>query len=474
MNKYAAVDLGAESGRVIVGDVAGMDVVHRFDNGPVRIGNSIYWDFLSIFSEIKTGLGKAFSQYGEDIKSIGIDTWGVDFALLDKDGDLIGNPYHYRDERTDGVPEELFAKVPLEDVYKETGIQVMQLNTIYQLYAFAQRKSGLVGSVDTLLTVPGLLNYWLTGVKKNEYSHATTTQLYNPVARSWSETLIRQVGFDSSVFAEIVMPGTKIGALLPHIAREVGAPDGVQVVASASHDTASAVAAVPAPGESNYAYLSSGTWSLLGIESKDPIISDKSREYNFTNEGAADGGFRFLKNIMGLWIMQECKHLWDDQGADDSYDDLTDMAEDSGPAAYKMDVDDDRFLKPGLIDDTMPERIQAYAKETGQPVPETKGEIIRGILEGLANKYAENVKYIEEIADKKIEKLYIVGGGSKNIYLCKLAAEATGVPVLAGPKEATAIGNIMVQAISMGDLSSFDDGRQLVLDSYEIVTYEPG
>jgi rhamnulokinase len=470
---YAAVDLGAESGRVIVGDVAAMEVVHRFDNGPVRIGDSIFWDFLSIFSEIKTGLAKAFTAHGDKIVSIGICTWGVDFGLLDKDGDLIGNPYHYRDDRTDGVPEKLFTEVPLEEVYRETGVQVMQLNTLYQLYAFSKKKPELMGLVDSVLTVPGLLNYWLTGEKKNEYSHVTTTQLYDPVKKGWADSLIRKIGLDPSIFGEIVMPGTKIGPLLPHVARELGASDGVQVVATASHDTASAVAAVPAPAEKNYAYLSSGTWSLLGIETPEPVISDKSREFNFTNEGAADGGIRFLKNIMGLWIMQECKHLWDAEGANDSYDDLTDMAEESGPSQFDMDVDDDRFLKPGLIDDTMPDRIKAYARETGQPVPETKGEIVRGILEGLARKYAENVRSIEEISGSPIEKLYIVGGGSKNLYLCKLAAEATGIPVLAGPKEATAIGNIMVQAISMGELASFDEGRRLVLDSYEVVTYLP-
>ena len=473
MRKYAAVDLGAESGRVIVGTVAEMEVVHRFATGPVRIGDSIFWDFLSIFSEIKTGLGNAFAAYGDDIASIGIDTWGVDYGLLDKDGDLIGNPYHYRDERTDDVPDELNSIVPLEKVYNQTGIQIMQLNTIFQLYVFAKRKPGLLSQVGSLLTIPGLLNYWLTGIQKNEYTHVTTTQLYNPIERCWAESLIRKIGVDPGIFGEIVMPGTRIGPLLPHIAGEIGAPPDVQVVATASHDTASAVAAVPAPGEDSYAYLSSGTWSLLGIESPEPIISEKSREFNFTNEGAADGGFRILKNIMGLWIMQECKRCWDSRGADDSYDDLTDMAEENGPAEYTMDVDDGRFMKPSLMDDTMPERIKRYAQETGQPVPETKGEIVRGILEGLAQKYAENVSRIEEISGNPISRLYIVGGGSKNVYLCKLAASATGIPVFAGPKEATAIGNIMVQAISMGDIDSFDGGRELVLQSNDIVEYQP-
>ncbi|MBT3275187.1 MAG: rhamnulokinase [Spirochaetales bacterium] len=473
MSKYVAVDLGAESGRVIAGDVSSMEVFHRFSNGPVRIGNSIYWNFLNIFSEIKIGLTKAFEKYGNDIVSIGIDTWGVDYALLDQDGDLIGNPYHYRDDRTDGVPEELFKSLPLEEIYRESGVQVMQLNTIYQLYAFAKNKPSLLACASAILTVPALLNYWLTGERKNEYTHVTTTQLYNPKTRSWSESLIKGIGVDPAIFGEIVKPGTKIGTLLPHVAKEIGAPESVCVIASASHDTASAVAAVPAPGEKGYAYLSSGTWSLLGIESPNPIISEKSRLYNFTNEGAADGGFRFLKNIMGLWIMQECKHYWDDNGANDSYDDLTDMAEESGAGVFKMDVDDDRFLKPSLIDDTMPDRIRTYASETGQQIPESKGQIVRGILEGLAEKYAENIRRVEDVTEKKISKLHIVGGGSMNIFLCKLAASAAGIPVLAGPKEATAIGNIMVQEIAMGELGSFDEGRQLVLDSYKITEYLP-
>ena len=472
MKKYAAIDLGAESGRVIVGNVEEMEVVHRFSNGPTRLGDHIFWNFQSVFAEIKTGLSLAFKSH-EGIVSIGIDTWGVDYGLLDKDGDLIGNPYHYRDDRTDNIPEELFSKIPLEEVYRETGVQIMNLNTLYQLYSFSKDKPELVPAVDRILTVPGLLNYWLTGIAKNEFTHVTTTQLYNPVKKGWSESLINAIGFDPKVFGEIVMPGEKIGSLLPHVAKETGAPDSVFVVATGSHDTASAVAAVPAPGQVDYAYLSSGTWSLLGIETPEPLITDQTREYNFTNEGSVDGGFRFLKNIMGLWIMQECKHLWDDEGAQDSYDDLTDMAERSGSSKFKMDVDDDRFLKPGLIDDKMPDRIVAYAKETGQPVPETKGEIVAGILEGLASKYAENIRSMEKITRNKITRLYIVGGGSMNIYLCKLAARATGIPVFAGPKEATAIGNILVQAVSSGEIPSYDEGRRLILESQEIIEYRP-
>ena len=471
MNKYIAVDLGADSGRVIVGDVTSMEVVHRFPNGPVRIGDSLYWDFLAIFAEIKRGMSKAFSSYGRQIVSIGIDTWGVDFAILDADGDLIGNPYHYRDPRTTGISEKVFEIMPREDLYEETGNQVMELNTVYQLYALSRNKPEVYAAAKFLITIPGLLNYWLTGNKKNEYTHASTTQLLNPKTKTWSKTILDKLGFDASLFCDIVQPGTQIGQLLPHIADELGAPADLWVVATASHDTASAVAAIPAPGESDYAYISSGTWSLLGVELPTPVISEKSREYNFTNEGGADGGIRFLKNIMGLWIEQECKRFWDDLGATDSSDDLMNMAEESGPAVYTMNVDDDRFFLPSLIDDTMPDRIQAYCRQNKQPVPETKGQIIRGVLEGLAAAYAENILRIEEITGNPIDKLYIVGGGSKNVFLCKLSAEACDIPVFAGPKEATAIGNMMIQAISMGEIESINTGRALVRQSYEIIQY---
>jgi rhamnulokinase len=476
MKKYAAVDLGADSGRVIIGTVDRIEEVHRFANGPVRIGNSIYWNFLGLFTEIKKGLTKAFekaSADGDRIVGIGIDTWGVDFALLDADGDLIGNPYHYRDDRTDGIPEELFRTLPLETVYDETGIQIMQINTIFQLYAFGKRKPDLLAQAKTLLTVPALLSYWLTGVAKNEFSHATTTQLYNPRTGDWSAKIIEALGLERSLFAPIVPSGTRLGTLLPHVAREIGAPEGVEVIATGSHDTASAVAAVPAPGREHYAYLSSGTWSLLGIESPQPIVSEASRRHNFTNEGAANGKIRFLKNIMGLWILQESKRHWESEGAKDTYDELSAMAEAESGTGFTMDVDDARFLKPSVLEDSMPGRIAAYCRETGQTVPTSKAAIVRGIYEGLAAKYAENIAKIEEITASKIEELYIVGGGSRDDYLCRLAAKASGIPVFAGPKEATAIGNILIQSIATGEIGSFDEGRELIRKSYDIKRYEP-
>ncbi len=471
MSKHVAVDLGADSGRIIVGNVAEIEEVHRFLNGPVRIGESIYWNFLGLFSEIKQGLKAAFDRYGSEIVSIGIDSWGVDYGLLDKDGDLIGNPYHYRDKRTDGIPEELFTIVSFDEVYRETGIQMMQLNTIYQLYALKKQKPEILDQAQTLLTVPSLLTYWLTGIVRNEYTHASTTQLFNMVDRSWSKLLSDKLGFDISIFADVVEPGTKIGPLLPHVAWEVGAGDDVTVVASASHDTASAVAAVPASEKSEYAYLSSGTWSLLGVESPEPVISDKSLGFNFTNEGAADGGIRLLKNIMGLWILQESKRHWESKGATESYDELSTAAEKSGDPVFEMDVDDTRFLKPSVLEDSMPARIEAYCRDTNQQVPSSKAEIVRGIYDGLARKYAESIRHIEEITGKTIDVLHVVGGGSKDDYLCRLTAEKADIPVYAGPKEATAIGNILVQAIAMGEIDDYDSGRRIIRESYEIVEY---
>ena len=473
MKKFAAVDLGADSGRVIVGTVSEIEEVHRFKNGPVRIGNSIFWNFLGLFREIKTGLTEAFSRYGDEIGGIGIDTWGVDFGLLDADGDLITNPYHYRDDRTDGIPEELFGIMPLEEIYEETGVQIMQLNTLFQLYAFKKAKPELFSQAKTLLTVPSLFNYWLTGVACNEFSHATTTQLYNPRTGTWSAKLNDALGFPNELFAKIVPTGTRLGPLLPHVARELGAPDDVQVIATGSHDTASAVAAVPAPGKSGYAYLSSGTWSLLGIESPAPIISEKSREYNFTNEGAANGGIRFLKNIMGLWILQESKRHWESGGATESYDDLMRLAEAHGPGGFQLDVDDPSFLKPSVLDDAMPERINAYCRKSGQTEPASLAATVRGIYEGLANKYADNIGKINEITGDKIDELYIVGGGSVDEFLCALTASAAGIPVHAGPKEATAIGNILIQSIATGEIADYDAGRTLIRDSYDIKTYTP-
>ena len=473
MQKFIAIDIGAETGRVIVGDVSKMEIIYRFPNNFVRVKDSIFWDILGIFNEIKRGLKEAFKKYPNQIISIGIDTWGVDHVLLDNDGDLLGNPYHYRDKRTDNIMEEVFRIIPKKEIFTETGIQFMQLNTIYQLYSFARKKPQIFENTKYFLTIPDLLNYWLTGIIKNEYSIATTTQLYNPIKKDWSTKILNKLGFKKELFGEIIMPGIKIGKLLPAVAREIGADSEVMVVAPACHDTGSAVAAVPVEDNINYAYISSGTWSLLGIETPKPIINDMSFKYNFTNEGSADGGFRFLKNITGFWIIQECKKFWDENVKSYSYDELTGMALKYGPANFRIDPDDLRFLKPALIDDSMIDRIKNYCHETGQKIPKTPAEIVRGVIESLAEKYTETIKMIEEITGKFIKEIYIIGGGCRNSLLCQLVANATDLPVYAGPVEATAIGNLMIQAKSMGQIKSINEGRNIIRKSFDIKKYLP-
>jgi len=473
MQKFIAIDIGAETGRVIVGDVSKMETIYRFPNNFVRVSDSIFWDILGVFNEIKKGLKKAFKKYSNKIVSIGIDTWGVDYVLLDDDGDLLGNPYHYRDKRTDNTMEEVFRIIPKKEIFTETGIQFMQINTIYQLYSFAKNKPQVFGNARYFLTIPDLLNYWLTGIIKNEYSITTTTQLYNPIKKDWSTKILNKLGFKRGLFGEIIMPGTEIGKLLPAIAREIGADSEVVIIAPACHDTGSAVAAVPIEDNTNYAYISSGTWSLLGIETPEPIINEMSFKYNFTNEGSAGGGFRFLKNVTGFWIIQECKKFWGEKVKSYSYDELTEMALKYGPANFRIDPDDLRFLKPGLIDDNMPDRIKAYCQETGQKVPETPAEIVRGVIESLADKYTETIKMIEEITGKSIKEIYIIGGGSRNGLLCQLVAKATDLPVFAGPVEATSIGNLMVQAKSMGQIKSIAEGRKIIRKSFDIKKFLP-
>jgi len=473
MKKFIAIDIGAETGRVIVGDVSKMEIIYRFPNNLVRVKDSIFWDILGIFNEIKKGLKKAFKKYPNQIVSIGIDTWGVDYVLLDDDGDLLRNPYHYRDKRTDNIIDEVFSIIPKKEIFTETGIQFMQINTIYQLYSFAKNKPQVFGNAKYFLTIPDLLNYWLTGIIKNEYSIATTTQLYNPIERDWSIKIMNKLGFKREIFGEIIMPGTKIGKLLPAIAQEIGVNSEVVVVAPACHDTGSAVAAVSVEDDTNYAYISSGTWSLLGIETPEPIINEMSFKYNFTNEGSANGGFRFLKNIIGFWIIQECKKYWDENVKSYSYDELTEIALKYGPANFRIDPDDLRFLRPGLIDDNMPDRIKACCQETGQKVPETPAEIVRGVIESLADKYTKTIKMIEEITNRTINVIYIIGGGCRNGLLCQIVANSTGLSVFAGPVEATAIGNLMIQAKSMGQIKSIAEGRKIIRKSFDIKKYLP-
>ena len=478
---FLALDLGAESGRAMLGQFDGqrlqLSEVHRFDNGPVRLpsdgtGCRLHWDVLRLWSEIKHGIALAAQKHGNEVSSVGLDTWGVDFGLLDRSGALLGNPYHYRDSRTDGMVDEAFRRVGREEIFERTGIQFMQLNSLYQLLSMAVNESPLLEVAETFLTMPDLFNYWLTGRKACEFSIATTTQCYDPRAGDWARPMLEKAGIPTRIFSEIVPPGTVLGDLLPEVAEEVGTGvstgTSVPVIAPACHDTGSAVAAVPAAG-ADFAYISSGTWSLMGAELAEPIINADSLAYNFTNEGGVGGTFRFLKNIMGLWLVQESRRTWASQGESLSYGELTQMAAEAEPLRAVVDPDDGDFLKPG----DMPARIRAFCERAGQPVPESKGAIVRCALESLALKYRWTLERLEEMLGRRLEPIHIIGGGTQNRLLNQLAADATGRRVVTGPIEATAIGNVLVQMMALGHIGSIKEGRRIVRTSFDVETYEP-
>lgn len=472
---FLAVDLGAESGRVVAGTFDGariaLEEVHRFANGPVNVMGHLHWDVLRLWSDIKAGLAKAAQRYGDRIAGIGLDTWGVDFGLLDANDELLGNPYHYRDARTDGMMERAFAKVSREAIFEATGIQFLQLNTLIQLVAMVEAQSPALDVAQTLLLMPDLLNFWLTGRKANEFSDATTSQCYDPRAGTWAYGLLEQLGIPTRIFRagegnRIVPPGTVLGTLLPSVMEETGL-GAVPIIAPATHDTGSAVAAVPMNPD-NAIYLSSGTWSLMGVESKVPIINAEMLAYNLTNEGGVDGTFRLLKNIMGLWLVQECRREWQRAGEDHDYGEMVAMAAAApafGPLIYPGDG---RFLAPG----DMTPRIRAFCRETGQVVPETKGAILRCALESLALEYRWVAEKLDALTGKRLGTIHIIGGGAKNELLDQFAADATGRTVVAGPVEATALGNVLVQAVALGHIGSIAEGREVIARSFELKTFE--
>ena len=468
---YLAIDLGAESGRLILGSLEGerlsLEEIHRFPNGPVRIHGHLHWDVLRMWSEILHGLRLAGRKTG-GLASLGVDTWGVDFGLLDDAGNLLGNPYHYRDNRTDGMLETAFERLSRQEIYRQTGIQFMQINSLYQLLAMRLENSPELDCASTLLTMPDLFNFWLTGRKASEFTIATTTQCYNPVAADWAWDVLDALDIPQRLFQPLVQPGIVLANLRSDVARE-GELASLPVVAVGSHDTASAVAAVPAES-SRIVFISSGTWSLVGSETTRPVISEQSLSFNFTNEGGIGGSFRFLKNISGLWLVQEFRRAWAAAGQEYSYADLTRLAAEAPSFRSLVDPNSAVFLSPG----EMPGRIRGYCKERGQPVPETVGEFVRCALESLALAYRKTIGQLEQALGYPLEAVHIVGGGSLNRLLNQFTADATGKLVIAGPVEATAIGNLLVQAMALGRLSSLAEARQLVRRSFPLEVFEPG
>jgi rhamnulokinase len=467
---FLAVDLGAESGRAVLGRFDGEQVtleeVHRFPNVPVRLPDGLHWDVLRIAKEVKDGIAKA-TRNGRRIESVAVDAWGVDFALLDREGCLVSNPYHYRDPRTEGMDERAFDRMPKEEIYGTTGIQFLPINTLYQL--LAMEGSPLLQAAQSLLLIPDLVSYWLTGEKACEFTATSTTQLCDARSGGWAHGLLEKMRFPGHVFGEIIPPGTQLGPLLPEVAEETGAKEGLPVTAVASHDTASAVVAVPAEGE-NFAYISSGTWSLVGVELPKPAITLEGMHANFTNEGGFGATTRFLKNVMGLWLLQECRRTWAREGHEYSYEELTRLAQAVPDAGSLVDPDHPTFLPPG----DMPGRIRRFCRETHQSPPEEPGEVVRCVLESLALKYRWVLERSEEITGRRAGVIHVVGGGVQNTLLCQLTADATRRPVRAGPVEATALGNLMVQAYARGYLGSLEEIRAAVRgSSVGVHDYQP-
>lgn len=468
---FAAVDLGASGGRVLAGRWNGarfaLEEAHRFPNGPVDLLGQLHWDVLGLWQEVKAGLARCAAAQGQ-LEGVGVDTWGVDFALLDAAGSLLGNPHHYRDHRTDGVMERVFAAVSKWRIYQRTGIQFMPINTLYQLYSLRLGRDPRLACAETLLLMPDLFHYWLTGRRACEYTIASTSQLLDARARGWDEPLLLELGFDPAIFPEVVPPGTVLAPLAPSVARELGLGDEVPVIAPASHDTASAVAAIPGLDE-HQAFISSGTWSLVGIELREPVLSEAARALDVTNEGGVEGTIRLLKNVAGLWLLQACRLSWQRQGRAYGWEELLELAQRAEPFRAFVNPGAATFLNPG----DMPEAVRSYCRRSAQRQPEDVGEIVRCCLESLALKYRAVLEDLECLLGRRLGRICIVGGGSRNALLNQFTADACQRPVVAGPVEATALGNLLVQAVATGHLADVREGREAVAASVRQQTYEP-
>lgn len=470
--KFLAIDLGAASGRMVTaswdGERFALEELHRFGNEGVSLNRGIHWDVLRLWTEIKIGLEKFASRYAGPPVSISVDTWGVDFALLDESGQLIGNPHHYRDPRTASIPEQVFAKVSREVVFRRTGIQSMPINTLFQLFSMVQTGDRRLDIADRLLMMPDLFHYWLSGEKGNEYTIASTSEMLDCRTRTWATDMIAQLRIPTHLLGPIVPPGTILGDLRLDLAHQCNLKDRVSVVAGASHDTASAVAAIPCLGAQS-AYISSGTWSLMGIETDAPVTSASALSFALTNEGGVNGTIRLLKNITGLWLIQECVRSWSKSGRDYRWAEIIGLASAAAPLRSLVDPDADDFSCP--VD--MPEAIRNYCRRTRQPVPESDGALARCCLESLSLKYRVVLEGLEKASGRTLNDILVVGGGSQNTLLCQFTADACRRRVIAGPVEASALGNAMVQAVATGHLSSTAVGRKSIGASYQQTEYEP-
>ncbi len=471
MKKVLAFDFGASSGRAILGTFDNgkieLEELHRFSNDPVEVNGHFYWDILRLFFEIKQGILKCSAAGHKDIAAIGIDTWGVDFALIDKDGEILANPYHYRDAKVENM-EATFEELGKEDIYKKTGLQFLAFNTLYQLRNLKKTKPELLDRAEHLLLIPDLFNYLLTGKMAAEYSNVSTTQILNPVKGEWEFSLTDKIGIDRKIFKNIVDSGTILGTLKPELAKELQMPE-VPVICVASHDTGSAVASVPFEDPKSSLYISCGTWSLMGTELEKPLINDMAMEFNFTNEGGVNRTTRFLSNIMGLWLIQESRRQWKRENLDYSFNDMENAAKASEPFKSFINPDFDGFTPPG----DMPSRIKEFNKNAGLKVPETMGEVVLCIYQSLALKYRFVTESMEKMMGTKIDTIHMVGGGIKDKFLCQMTADATGRKVVAGPVEATAMGNIAVQLMALGEIKDLQGIRDVIKASADTAVYTP-
>ena len=473
---YLAIDMGASSGRHCLGTLTEgrlfLEEIHRFENGGINMNDTLFWDTPRQWQNIVDGLRLAAARE-KNIVSIGIDTWGVDFALLDRNDQILGNVVHYRDHRTDGALEKAFARVPRSEIFQSTGLQFMPINTLYQLLALQEQGSSWLEAAKSFLMVPDLFNFLLTGVKSNEFSNSTTTQCFDPRTNNWSWELLSKFRLPSGIFGDISLPGTILGRLRSSVLQETGLASTTQIVLPGTHDTASAVMSVPArsiPGQQpDWAYLSLGTWALMGIESPKPIVNETVEKLNFTNEGGVGSTYRVLKNITGLWTLQECRRIWNQNGMNLSWDELTRQSAQAPAFQCFINPDDPAFAAPT----DMPEAIRDFCLKTGQHTPESIGEIARCVEESLALRFRTVLDWTETINGSPIKTLHIIGGGTKNRQLCQYAANATGRTVVAGPIEATAIGNIMMQAVADKAVADIAEAREVVRNSFPVEIYQP-